>query len=165
MARVYLGLGTNIGDKEANIRTALQHLDAERGIRVVRVASLYHTEPVGFAEQDWFLNTVAEVETSLPPFELMSQLLFIENLMGRRRTMYWGPRVIDLDLLLYDDIRLNIPGLQIPHPRMTSRAFVMVPLAELEPEMLLDGRRADHLAAELAAVQKVKRLSPVALTT
>lgn len=161
MVRAYLGLGTNMGDKEANIRTALRHLGAERGIKVIRTASMYHTEPVGFAEQEWFVNTVAEIETSIPPFELMSQLLIIENRMGRKRNIYWGPRVIDLDLLLYGDIRLTIPGLQIPHPRMTSRAFVMVPLAELEPEMLLDGRRADNLAAELSTVQKIERLSPV----
>ncbi|MBU4533760.1 MAG: 2-amino-4-hydroxy-6-hydroxymethyldihydropteridine diphosphokinase [Firmicutes bacterium] len=156
MVKAYVGLGTNIGDKEANIATALKHLNAEPGIRTLRVASLYHTEPVGFTEQEWFVNTVAEIETTLPPFDLMSQLLRIEQRMGRRRDVFWGPRIIDLDLLLYDNLHLAIPGLQIPHPRLIERAFVVIPLAELEPDMLLRGRRASDLGVELASIQKIE---------
>lgn len=164
MVKVYIGLGSNMGDREGHIETALQHLKAEKEIRLLRVASLYFTEPVGFAEQEWFVNTVAEMETSLAPYDLMSRLLMIENRMGRKRNVYWGPRVIDLDILLYGDLRLAIPGLQIPHPRMTTRAFVLVPLAELDPGLLLEGRRVDSLAREFAAVQKVERWVPVANT-
>lgn len=161
MTKTYIGLGTNVGDKEANIKTALKHLKAEREIKVLRVASLYYTEPIGLPEQEWFVNTVVEVETSLPPFDLLSKLILIENRMGRNHNIYWGPRVIDLDILLYGEIRVNIPGLQIPHPRMIDRAFVLVPLAELEPDMLLEGRRIDVLAEQLSTRQKIERLSPV----
>ncbi|RJX22126.1 MAG: 2-amino-4-hydroxy-6-hydroxymethyldihydropteridine diphosphokinase [Desulforudis sp.] len=156
MVKAYLGLGSNMGDKERNIWVALKLLNAESGISVLRVASLYYTEPVGFAEQEWFVNTVTEIETTLSPFELMSQLLRMEHRMGRRRDVFWGPRVIDLDLLLYDDLFLAIPGLQIPHPRMAERAFVVFPLAELEPDMVLQGFRATDLGAELAKVQRIE---------
>ncbi|MBC7106991.1 MAG: 2-amino-4-hydroxy-6-hydroxymethyldihydropteridine diphosphokinase, partial [Firmicutes bacterium] len=133
MARAYVGLGTNLGNKMENLQVALGLLAAARGVRVLRVAGVYRTAPWGFAEQDWFLNTVAEVATTRVPRRLLEVLLEIEARMGRRRSTRWGPRVIDLDLLLYDNRVLHEPDLVVPHPRMHERAFVLVPLAELEP--------------------------------
>lgn len=156
---VFIGIGSNIGDKEENIKRALD-LIRESGISVREVAPLYRTDPVGYQEQDWFLNTVAVIETVLPPRELLAALMEIENKMGRKRTVRWGPRVVDLDILLYGDVTLNTPDLQVPHPRMLERAFVMAPLADLRPDMALPGgRTAAQLAAELSKTQHVERYS------
>lgn len=131
MPIAYVGLGSNIGDKSKNIQTALELLDQSDTIEVVKTSSFYETEPVGYENQDWFVNAVAELETNLSPQELLNTLLRIEQDMGRKRDIRWGPRVIDLDLLLYDQLCLDTPDLVIPHPRMHERAFVLVPLAEI----------------------------------
>lgn len=128
--RVYLSLGSNIGDRGGNLARAVEALRA-RGVRVVRESSVYETEPVEMREQDWFLNSVVEVETEMRARELLEALLGIEREMGRERRVPKGPRVIDLDILLYGDEVVDDPGLQIPHPRMTERRFVLVPLAEI----------------------------------
>lgn len=154
----YVGLGSNLGDKEANIKKALEMLNTSPGVRVKRAASLYRTAPVGYTGQDWFLNTVAEVETSLSPHELLSLLLAVEERLGRVRTVRWGPRTVDLDLLLFGGEEINTPDLVVPHPRMGERAFVMVPLAELAPELTVPGRgKAVELAQALAGEQYVER--------
>ncbi|MCL6479767.1 MAG: 2-amino-4-hydroxy-6-hydroxymethyldihydropteridine diphosphokinase [Peptococcaceae bacterium] len=156
--RVLIGIGSNVGRKEENIRRALELLAADGRLSPAGVAPLYRTDPVGYREQDWFLNTVAEYETDLSPRELLEVLMRVENEMGRRRTVRWGPRVIDLDILLYGNVTVNWPDLQIPHPRMVERAFVVAPLADLHPDMPLPGgRRAAELAAELSQAQKVER--------
>lgn len=158
---VFIGLGSNMGQKEENIQRALELLGKGGQISVAGVAPLYRTGPVGYLDQDWFLNTVAELETGLSPHDLLKLLMDIENLMGRERTIRWGPRVIDLDILLYSDKAVNTPELEIPHPRLTERAFVMVPLADLCPDLVLPGgRRAADLAADLAKSQNVERYSP-----
>lgn len=155
----YIGLGSNMGDKPGNLRAALELLSATPGIRPVRVASMYRTAPVGYTEQDWFVNTVAEVVAELSPHQLLEVLLDIEAQLGRVRTIRWGPRVVDLDLLLYGDRVISEPQLEVPHPRMTERAFVMVPLAELAPDLILPGgRRAEELAAELSSLQDIYKL-------
>ncbi len=156
--RVFIGVGSNLGRKEENVRRALDLLAGERGVSLTRVAPLYKTDPVGYQEQDWFVNTVAEIETILPPRELLEALMRIENGMGRRRAVRWGPRVIDLDILLYGKTTVSEPDLEIPHPRLQERAFVVVPLAQLQPDMALPGgRTAAELAAVLAGSQKVER--------
>lgn len=156
--RVFIGIGSNMGNKEDNIKRALEMLSEDGRISVGEVAPLYRTEPVGYQDQDWFLNTVAVIETVLPPHDFLTVLMDIENKMGRKRTVRWGPRVIDLDILLYGDISLNTPDLQVPHPRMLERAFVVAPLADLHPEMALPGgRSAAGLAAELSKSQHVER--------
>ncbi|MDA8337569.1 MAG: 2-amino-4-hydroxy-6-hydroxymethyldihydropteridine diphosphokinase [Peptococcaceae bacterium] len=155
----YIGLGTNLGDTRANLRQALESLRAKPGIEVRRVASFYRTEPQGYPDQDWFLNTVAGVETGLRPLGLLSALQGVEAALGRVRSLRWGPRVIDLDLLLYGEERINSPVLTVPHPRLMERAFVLVPLAELEPDLeLAPGVRAAELAARLAGEQAVERV-------
>lgn len=159
--RAFIGLGSNLGRKEENIRRALEMLGGRRGIGLAGVAPLYKTGPVGYADQDWFLNTVAEIETSLPPRELLEVLMGIEKEMGRRRTVRWGPRVIDLDILLYGEAAIDTPDLVVPHPRLEERAFAVVPLADLRPALLLPGgRAAAALAADLAGAQRVERYIP-----
>jgi 2-amino-4-hydroxy-6-hydroxymethyldihydropteridine diphosphokinase len=141
MAVVHIGLGANLGDREATIRAALERLDAEEGIEVVRVSLLRETDPVGYADQPRFLNGVAELETELSPGELLERLLAVERDLGRvRQGPRYGPRTIDLDLLLYGDAVVDEPGLEIPHPRMTERRFVLEPLAELDPDRVVPGR-------------------------
>ena len=150
MARIFLGLGSNLGDKRANIKRALELLAACSDIHVLKVSSMHDTAPVGFTEQPDFLNAVALIETTLSPRELLNAALDIERGMGRKRTIRWGPRVIDIDILLYDDERIEEEGLIIPHPRMMERGFVLDPLAEIVPDLVLpDGQTAREAAREM----------------
>lgn len=128
-----IGLGSNLGDREANLRQALEHLAQTPETAVVRASSLYDTEPVGVEEQPHFLNAVAQLETQLTPQQLLWNLKLIERRLGRVRSQRWGPRTLDLDLLLYEDLVLDEDDLQIPHPELAKRSFVLVPLVELDP--------------------------------
>jgi 2-amino-4-hydroxy-6-hydroxymethyldihydropteridine diphosphokinase len=130
MTGIYLSLGSNIGERAANIAQAIVELP-EHGVRVVKRSSLYETEPVEFLAQGWFLNCVVEVETDLAPGELMRTLLDIERAMGRERVALKGPRIIDMDILLFGSRIVREADLEIPHPRMVERRFVLVPLAEI----------------------------------
>ena len=130
MTGIYLSLGSNIGERAENIARAIGELP-RRGVRVVRRSSLYETEPVEFLAQGWFLNCVAEVETESAPVELMRELLEIERSMGRERVLPKGPRIIDMDILLFGSEVVHEVKLEIPHPRMAERRFVLVPLAEI----------------------------------
>ncbi len=135
MTLAYVGLGANLGDREATIRRALELVGA------TRVSTLLETEPWGYADQPRFLNAVAELETGEPPGVLLDRLLEIERALGRTREgPRYGPRAIDLDLLLYGDEELAEPGLVVPHPRLQERAFVLEPLAELCPDLVVPGR-------------------------
>jgi 2-amino-4-hydroxy-6-hydroxymethyldihydropteridine diphosphokinase len=134
MKTAYVSLGSNVGDREQQIAAATQALGA-RGIRIIRQSSIYSTEPVDVATQGWFLNCVLEVETDLMPRQLLRAFKEIENELGRRHTIRRGPRVIDLDLLLYGTSVISTPELEVPHPRMTQRRFVLVPLAEIAPAL------------------------------
>lgn len=136
MHTAYVALGTNLGDKEANLRRALELL-AEHGIEVAAVSSFIETEPYGVTDQPTFLNGVCKVRTALAPLELLRTLLAIEQEMGRVRLRHWGERNIDLDLLLYEDVRMDTPELKLPHPDMLNRDFVMVPLREIAPGIKL----------------------------
>ena len=132
---VYLGLGSNIGNRIRNLEKALAFLAAQSGIQVTSTSSLYETEPVGFRDQGWFVNQVVGIETTLPPFELLQVTRHIENTLGRTRAIRWGPRSIDIDILLYGDVVIDHADLTIPHPRMTEHRFVLVPLAEIAPSV------------------------------
>ena len=132
MATAYIGLGSNLGDRMATLRTAVQRLESLG--RVTRVSSLYETEPVGYLEQPRFLNAVVALETALAPIDLLHALLGIERDLGRTRSFPNAPRTVDLDLLLVDDVILDTTELTLPHPRLHERAFVLVPLAEIAPE-------------------------------
>jgi 2-amino-4-hydroxy-6-hydroxymethyldihydropteridine diphosphokinase len=131
--KVYIGLGSNLGEREAQIRMALDDLARLPSSRLTRASSLYDSEPVGEVDQPNFLNAVAELETQLTARQLLWNLLLIERRLGRVRTQRWGPRSIDLDLLLYGDLVVDEPDLQVPHPELTRRSFVLVPLVELDP--------------------------------
>jgi 2-amino-4-hydroxy-6-hydroxymethyldihydropteridine diphosphokinase len=134
MAIVYLALGSNIGDRERNLQEAVQLL-GESGVQAGKMSSIYETEPVDFLDQPWFLNAVLEAETQLSPVQLLAALRSIESRMGSKKAFAKGPRLIDLDILLFDDVRMETPELQIPHPRMLQRNFVLVPLVEIAPAL------------------------------
>lgn len=132
-------------------------LDAAPGVRVVRAAPCYRTAPIGYTGQDWFINTAAEVETNLQPLALLKLLLNLEDILGRVRGRRWGPRTIDLDLLVYGREKINTPELVIPHPRMHERAFVMVPLSDLAPGMEIPGwGKTAELALSLVMEQLIE---------
>src|ERR687896_1077269 len=151
MARVYVGLGANLGRREANLESALALLRREPGVEVVAVSSFRETDPVGLVDQPRFLNAAAAVETDLSPRELLDRLLAVERALGRTREgPRFGPRTIDLDLLLYGDAVVREPGLEVPHPRLHERRFALEPLAELDPALVVPGRGpVSALLAEL----------------
>jgi len=139
--RAYIGLGANLGDREATLRRALDLLAAEPGIEVVGVSSFRETEPVGFTRQPRFVNAAAALETDLSPRALLGRLLAVERALGRTRDgPRFGPRTIDLDLLLYGDQVIVEPGLEVPHPRLHARRFALEPLLELDPQLTVPGR-------------------------
>jgi dihydroneopterin aldolase/2-amino-4-hydroxy-6-hydroxymethyldihydropteridine diphosphokinase len=134
MHRVYLSLGSNMGDRECNLEESIRQISKFAVIK--KSSSIYETEPWGLKDQPRFLNQVILVETKLAPKELLSHLITIEQKMGRKKTVLYGPRLIDLDILFYDDLMMKTPDLIIPHPHITERAFVLVPLAEIAPNMI-----------------------------
>jgi 2-amino-4-hydroxy-6-hydroxymethyldihydropteridine diphosphokinase len=132
MTLVYLALGSNVGNREENLRAAERRL-RQLGVAVKHASSIYETAPVDYLDQAWFLNSVLEAETDLPPQELLRRMREIELAMGSQKPFAKGPRLIDLDILLYGDETITTPDLQVPHPRMLERRFVLVPLAEIAP--------------------------------
>lgn len=154
----YVALGANLDDPVAQIKAALVALDNLPDVSLVQASSCYRTAPVGLAGQPDFINAVARVQTRLPPETLLQALLGIEQQFGRVRLQKNGPRTLDLDLLLYDDLVLHLPQLTLPHPRLHLRAFVLVPLAEIAPDLALPGRGT--VAAWLPAVanQQIEKL-------
>jgi 2-amino-4-hydroxy-6-hydroxymethyldihydropteridine diphosphokinase len=151
MTRAYVGLGANLGDRETTIRAAAELLAAAPGVDVVEVSTLRETEPVGVVDQPRFLNGAVALDTELSARELLDLLLSVERRLGRTRSgPRYGPRTVDLDLLLYADLELDEPGLTLPHPRLQERLFVLEPLHELDSELIVPGRGAvaaliDHL--------------------
>jgi 2-amino-4-hydroxy-6-hydroxymethyldihydropteridine diphosphokinase len=156
---VYLALGSNIGERETNLRAAIQSLSAA-GIAVLRESPIYETEPVGYSAQRWFLNMVVEAETALFPMQLLTRTGKIERALGRMRTLPNGPRTIDIDILLYGDAVMRTPRLEIPHPRMHERRFVLAPLADLAPGLrhpLL--KKSIRQLLEAAPPQKIRLIT------
>ena len=136
MAHAYIGFGSNIDDRLNYITQALQLLLEVDSISLIQISSLYETEPVGYEEQDWFVNGVIAVETDLPIHQLLTLLKEIEGVVGRKHRVRWGPREVDLDLLICDQCCINTPNLTVPHPEMHHRSFVLVPFAEIAPEVV-----------------------------
>ncbi|HOQ38146.1 MAG TPA: 2-amino-4-hydroxy-6-hydroxymethyldihydropteridine diphosphokinase [Acetivibrio sp.] len=137
--KVYLSLGSNMGNRENYLISALNLICKIDNVRLVNISGIYETDPVGYADQDRFLNMTALINTSLDPEVLLTELQRVENLLKRKREIRWGPRTIDIDMLLYDDLTLDTPELIIPHPRMFERAFVLVPLKEICSEKKIFG--------------------------
>jgi 2-amino-4-hydroxy-6-hydroxymethyldihydropteridine diphosphokinase len=149
MTRAYVGVGTNLGDRAAMLRAAVEQLRAEPAVEVVAVSSIRETDPVGIVEQPRFLNAAVAIETELSARELLVRLLGIERRLGRTRAgPRFGPRTIDLDLLVYGHARIDEPGLEVPHPRLHERLFALEPLVDLDPDLVVPGhgRLADLVA-------------------
>lgn len=156
----YLALGSNMGDREETLREAIRQLDGQPGIRVLRTSHVYETDPVGYVDQAAFLNMAVAVETELSPERLLEAALSVEKKLGRVRTIRWGPRTIDIDLLLYSDDTIQTEHLMIPHPAMAERAFVLIPLRDVWEGGALPvyNQTIDHfllpLAEDLKGVRK-----------
>jgi len=155
---VYLSLGSNLGDRARNLRTAIEGL-ARAGVAVRRVSSIYETEPLELADQPKFLNLVVEAETALMPRQLLARTARIERELGRKRTVAKGPRTIDVDILFYGSSVINAPNLIVPHPRLAGRRFVLEPLAEIAPDLRhpVTRRTVREMLAEVSG-QKVRKL-------
>ena len=149
MAKAALSLGGNIGDVRVTIANALRHLEAA-GVRVVARSSDYRTRPWGKTDQPDFTNVSAVMETALPPLQLLATCLDVERQLGRVRHERWGPRVIDIDLIAYDNVSMETPELTLPHRHAHERGFVLIPLAEIAPDLLIGDRTVAELAARFA---------------
>ncbi|MFH0862336.1 MAG: 2-amino-4-hydroxy-6-hydroxymethyldihydropteridine diphosphokinase [Candidatus Altiarchaeota archaeon] len=156
MSFIYLGLGSNLGDKEANIRKAIELIGQK--CKVLRVSRLYKTEPVGYKEQDWFLNCVVEAESCCEPLLLFAALQAIEKRLKREKTVVNGPRTIDIDVLFWGDSVLNVGGFTIPHPKLHERGFVLQPLMELAPNLVhpVQKKTVKQLIEALKGAEKVE---------
>ena len=150
MTRAYLALGSNLGDRLAHLQGAVDSLGEATGVQVVAVSRVYETDPVGGPEQDAFLNAVVAVDTDLDPHGLLALAHALETEARRVRAERWGPRTLDVDVLLYDDLTIDDPDLQIPHPRMWERGFVVAPLHDVAPDRVPDG---DHEGVRIAPVR------------
>ena len=157
MATVYLCLGSNLGERERNLTQALTLLSQK--IKLAKLSSIYETEPIGYKEQPFFLNIVCQISTDLSPEELLNLAKTIENKMGRVPSFPNAPRLIDIDILLYDNQIIDTQNLVIPHPRMTERAFVLVPLVEIAPGLVHPqaGKSIAELAANVEGNSEVKK--------
>jgi len=140
MKKAYIALGSNLGNRLENLKHSLKLLSTERGITVTAISAVYETEPVGGPGQGPFLNACAKVRTRLTPTILLLEMLDVENNMGRVREERWGPRLIDLDLLVYDRTTISSPLLELPHPRLVERDFVLIPLADIAPNLTIPGQ-------------------------
>ena len=158
---VYLSLGSNVGDPEANLRAGVAALE-RAGVRVTRVSAFYETEPVDYLDQAWFLNCVVEAETEVPVLELLGELRQIETRMGNKKLVAKGPRLLDMDILLYGQETIDTLDLQVPHPRMQLRRFVLVPLAEIAPELMHPGlkKTVRQILEETPDRSVVRRFDP-----
>lgn len=166
MALAYLGLGSNLGDRRANLAAAIRRLNLP-GMRVTGVSSIYETEPVGWTPEPVpaYLNCVVRIHTDLGPEQLLQHAKAVEDAGGRVPTFRWGPRTIDVDVLLYDNLAVSTPALTIPHPRMRERAFVLAPLAELDGDLVFPDGVTLRAALQAPAVQNqpIRRLGPAGL--
>lgn len=158
MAKVYLGLGSNIGDKKDYLERAIKLLTEHERIQMIKSSSYYETEPIGYTEQDLFLNIVIEIDTLLEPYDLLAYCNKIEEKLNRQRVVRWGPRTIDIDILLYDQHTSDEEQLMLPHPRMCERAFVMIPLYEIAKDIHINGVHIENLMQHLDT-KGIKRIA------
>lgn len=157
MTRAYLGIGGNMGNKKENIEKTIELLKSNDSIKVTKISSLYETEPVGYVDQDWFLNIVVEIDTSLEPYSLLEYCNHIETELRRERIIKWGPRTIDVDILLYEGFTLTSEKLTVPHPRMCERAFVMIPLYEIVQNIVINNTEINDIVKNLQG-EKIRKI-------
>lgn len=150
MIKAYLSLGSNMGEKKEYIDEALRKISHHPDIEVLQTSSYYETEPVGYLDQDTFINIVTEIKTTLGPHELLSYCNLIEEELHRKRVIRWGPRTIDIDILIFGEYQSQEEKLTIPHPRMTERAFVMVPLYEIARDITIKGTQIKDIISKLS---------------
>jgi 2-amino-4-hydroxy-6-hydroxymethyldihydropteridine diphosphokinase len=157
----YIGIGSNMESPAKNCLQAIERLNTHSDLNLITRSSLYQSEPFGITDQEWFVNSVVRLITSLPPEELLRACLSLEKAMGRTRTEKWGPRIIDLDILFYDDLILKQEGLEIPHPGIAERSFVLAPMNEIAPKFIHPKlkKNIETLLAEIPSPQQVNRLS------
>ncbi len=141
MKEVYLGLGSNVGEREQNLKQAVKLINDFSATEVVDLSSVYETEPWGYTDQREFLNLCLLIQTELAPYDLLASCQQVEEELDRKRELKWGPRTIDVDILVYDQLTLRAPDLILPHPQLTERAFVLVPLVELAPSLVVEEKR------------------------
>lgn len=156
-ARVFLGVGTNLGDRRANLAAA--QVAVSEFVIIQKTSRVYETAPWGMTDQPDFLNQVWEASTTLPPLELLRRLKAVETVLGRKPSVRYGPRLIDIDILLYSNLMFRSADLVIPHPRISERAFVLAPLADLEPDMVIPGMK--HTVAELLGRHEKKGIKEI----
>jgi len=148
MEIVYLGLGTNLGDREENLKQAIDLIKDFSKTNLLEISKVYETEPWGYNKQDSFLNLCLKLETGLSPQELLENCQLVEAKLKRKRLVKWGPRTIDVDILLYGDLDMQTDDLIIPHPRIVERAFVLIPLADLDEDLIIGGKSINNLIVE-----------------
>lgn len=161
MAEAALGIGSNLGDRQAHLFGAVRALETWEGVRVTALSSLWETPPWGVEEQPHFLNACVLIETSLSPIEVLDACLAIERDHGRERSLRWGPRTLDMDVLYYDDVEMADDRLILPHPRMLLRSFVLAPLAEIAPDKMIGGATIQENFALVGQETGMKRLGPL----
>ena len=159
MTVVALGLGSNLGDKLANINRAIELLNKTDGLKITARSRNYQTEPWGIKDQDWFINVCVLLKTSLEAKELLDRCLTIEQELGRIRDIKWGSRIIDIDILIYGELSISKDELTIPHPHLKERSFVLVPLAEIWPDALVDGITVKEILQKRTDIDEVKLFS------
>ncbi|MBI9013456.1 MAG: 2-amino-4-hydroxy-6-hydroxymethyldihydropteridine diphosphokinase [Clostridiales bacterium] len=157
MHRVFLSLGSNLGKKVDYLDNAVDMIKKNKFIHNVKVSSMYQTDPVGYLDQDVFVNIAVVLETTLAPYDLLKVCQEIEKTLNRERLIRWGPRTIDVDIILYDDLKLDDKTLTIPHPRMHERAFVLVPICELDSELVIQSQKIQTLieTVDVSGVRKI----------
>jgi len=157
MHRVFLSLGSNMGQKVDYLDNAVDIIKKNEFIHNVKVSSVYQTDPVGYLDQDVFVNIAVLLETTLEPYDLLKVCQDVEQALNRERLIRWGPRTIDVDIILYDDLKLDDKDLTIPHPRMHERAFVLVPICELDSELVIQSQKIQTLieTVDVSGVRKI----------
>lgn len=158
MPKAYLSLGSNMGDRRRYLEEAVKRLSSHSDLEVTGVSSFYETDPWGYEDQDAFLNICIEVETDMEPAQLLKVCQSVESGLDRTRTIHWGPRTIDVDILIYGDYTSQSTELTVPHPRMTERGFVLVPLGELAPDLTVNGKKVSDwlLEVDQTGIRKIQ---------
>lgn len=160
MNKVYLGLGGNVGDVKLALETALNTLKDHPNITIVKASNFYKTPPWGDENQAWFINACVLIETSLKPIDLLEFVKSVEIDLKRKKTRKWGPRTLDIDLLIYENVDMESPKLTLPHPRMSERAFVLVPLNDIAPDLMIKGEKISTLL-EAVSTQEIKLIENI----